>query len=138
MKRHLIDASSLMLLMKTANTQTALDFLRSSSLLDLTFYEVGNALWKETCLTKFLTKEESEVLRNRVQTVLARTDSIPGETSNFEKIFDISENEKLTFYDSSYLFVAKEKGLVFVTEDKGLKAKAGKHVEVQNVATLLS
>ena len=138
MKRLLIDASSLMLLMKTANIQTELDLLRTSFILDLTFYEVGNAIWKETCLTKFLTKNESEVLRNRVQTVLARTDKILSEASNFQKILDISESEKLSFYDSSYLFAAKEKGLVLVTEDKELKTKAEKQVEVQNVATLLS
>jgi len=138
MKRLLIDASSLMLLMKTANIQTQLDHLRTSFLLDLTFYEVGNAIWKETCLTKFLTKNESEVLRNRVQTVLARTDKILSEASNFQKILDISESEKLSFYDSSYLFAAKEKGLVLVTEDKELRTKAEKLVKVQNVATLLS
>jgi len=138
MKRLLIDTSSLMLLMKTANIQTELDLLRTSFILDLTFYEVGNAIWKETCLAKFLTKNESEVLRNRVQTVLARTDKILSEASNFQKILDISESEKLSFYDSSYLFAAKEKGLVLVTEDKSLKAKAEKQVEVQNVATLLS
>jgi predicted nucleic acid-binding protein len=138
MKRLLIDASSLMLLMKTANIQTELDHLRTSFLLDLTFYEVGNAIWKETCLTKFLTKNESEVLRNRVQTVLARIDKILSETSDFQKILDISESEKLSFYESSYLFAAKEKGLVLVTEDKELKTKAEKQVEVQNVATLLS
>ena len=138
MKRLLIDASSLMLLMKRANIQTELDHLRTSFLLDLTFYEVGNAIWKETCLTKFLTKNESEVLRNRVQTVLARTNKILSEASNFQKILDISESEKLSFYDSSYLFVAKEKGLILVTEDKELMTKAEKHIEVQNVATLLS
>ena len=138
MKPLLIDASSLMLLMKTANIQTELDHLRTSFLLDLTFYEVGNSIWKETCLTKFLTKNESEVLRNRVQTVLARTNKIPSEASDFQKILDISENEKLSFYDSSYLFAAKEKGLILVTEDKELRTKAEKHVEAQNVATLLS
>lgn len=138
MKRLLIDASSLMLLMKKANIQTGLDHLRTSLLLDLTFYEVGNAIWKETCLTKFLTKNESEVLRNRVQIVLERTNKILSEASNFQKILGISESEKLSFYDSSYLFAAKEKGLVLVTEDKELRAKAEKQVEVRNVATLLS
>ena len=138
MKRLLIDASSLMLLMKTANIQTELDRLRTSFLLDLTFYEIGNAIWKETCLTKFLTKNESEVLRNSVQIVLARIDKILSEASNFQKILDISESEKLSFYDSSYFFAAKEKGLVLVTEDKELRTKAKKQVEVQNVATLVS
>ena len=109
MKRHLIDASSLMLLMKAADIPTELDYLRKSYLLDLTFYEVGNAIWKESCLMKFLTKNESEVLRNRLQTVLARTDRIPSEASNFQKILEISESEKLTFYDSSYLLLQRKR-----------------------------
>lgn len=138
MKRHLIDISSLMLLMKTANIQIELDFLKVSSILDLTFYEIGNTIWKMTCLTKFLTKKESEVLRNRIQVVLAKTDRIYSETSSFHRIFDISEGENLSFYDASYLLVAKEKGLVLLTEDEKLRTKAKKHVEVQNVAALLS
>ena len=138
MKRYLIDASSLMLLMKTANIQTELDYLRTSSILDLTFYEVGNAIWKETCLAKFITQQESEVLQNRVQTVLAKIERIPCDANSFQKIFDISENEKLSFYDASYLFDAEEKGLVLVTEDKVLRAKAEKRIEVQNVKGLLS
>ena len=137
MKSHLIDASSLMLLMKKADIQIELDCLRVSYLLDLTFYEVGNAIWRDTCLTKFLTKKESEALRNKVQIVLARTDRIASEATNFQKIFDISESERLSFYDSSYLFTAREKRLVLVTEDKELRAKAEKHVKVQNAATLM-
>jgi len=137
MKRHLIDASSLMLLMKTANVKIELDYLKTSSILDLTFFEIGNAIWKETCLMKFITKKESEILRSKVQTVLAQIDRIPCETSSFQKIMDISENEKLTFYDASYLFNAKEKGLILVTEDKELRAKAEKSIEVHNVANLL-
>ena len=83
MKRHLMDASSLMLLMKKANVEIEIDYLKTSSILDLTFFEVGNAIWKETCLMKFITKEESEVLRNRVQVVLAKTDRITCEASSF-------------------------------------------------------
>jgi len=121
MKRHLIDASSLMLLMKKAEIQIVLDYLQTSSILDLTFYEVGNAIWKETCLMKFLTKKESEILRNRVQTVLSKTDRIPSEPNSFQGVFNVSESENLSFYDASYLFIAKEKGLVLVTEDKELQ-----------------
>jgi len=136
MKSHLIDASSLLLLMKKADIQIELDYFKSSYLLDLTFYEVGNAIWKDTYLTKFLTKGESEALRNRIQIVLGRTDRIGSEAANFQKILDISESERLSFYDSSYLFAAREKNLILVTEDRELRAKAEKHVKTQNAATL--
>jgi predicted nucleic acid-binding protein len=32
---------------------------------------------------------------------------------------------RLTFYDASYLYMAKSKGLTFVTEDRELYRKAG-------------
>jgi predicted nucleic acid-binding protein len=137
MKRYLIDASSLMILTKKAEVRSIIECLRVSFILDLTFYEVGNAMWKETCLTNFLTKKESESARNMMQMLLARTDRIQSETGNFQKILDISEDERITFYDASYLFFAKEKGLVLVTEDRKLKAKAGKHVNVQMASAFL-
>ena len=134
MKRYLIDASSLMILTKKAEVRSIIECLRMSFILDLTFYEVGNAMWKETCLTNFLTKKESESARNMMQMLLARTDRIQSEAGNFQKIFDISEDERISFYDASYLFFAKEKGLVLVTEDRKLKAKAERHVNVQTAS----
>ena len=136
MKRYLLDTSSLMLLMKTANLKTQLNFLQTSYLLDLTFYEVGNALWKETCLTKFITKNEAQTLQKNIQIVLTKTDKICCETTDFQKISEIAETENLSFYDSSYLFVSQEKELILVTEDKKLSSKAEKHIEVKNIATL--
>ena len=136
MKRYLLDTSSLMLLMKTANLKTQLNFLQTSYLLDLNFYEVGNALWKETCLTKFITKNEAQTLQKNIQIVLTKTDKICCETTDFQKISEIAETENLSFYDSSYLFISQEKGLILVTEDKKLSSKAEKHIEVKNIATL--
>jgi len=136
MKRYLLDTSSLMLLMKTANLKTQLNFLQTSYLLDLTFYEVGNALWKETCLTKFITKNEAQTLQKNIQIVLTKTDKICCETTDFYKISEIADTENLSFYDSSYLFISQEKGLILVTEDKKLSSKAEKHIEVKNIATL--
>lgn len=138
MKQLLLDASSLILLMKTADIQTQLNYLQTSSILDLTFYEVGNAIWKDTCLTKFITKAESQTLQKSLQIVLAKTEKIIYDATTFQKIFKISEAENLSFYDSSYLFIAKEKGIILVTEDKKLRSKAEKHVETKNLSLLLS
>ncbi|MGD6807732.1 MAG: type II toxin-antitoxin system VapC family toxin [Candidatus Bathyarchaeia archaeon] len=136
MKSYLLDASSLMLLMKTANPQTTLTCIDASCILDLTFYEVGNAIYKETCLTNFLTKKESETLKNRIQKILSTTQKLSPLPDQFQQILDISENEKLTFYDASYLFAAKENGLILVTDDKQLNNKAQKHIQTTNAATL--
>jgi len=136
MKRYLLDASSLMLLMKTGDTQTTLTYLEASCILDLTFYEVGNSIFKETYITNFLTKKESETLKNRIQKIFSTTQKLSPTPDQFQHILDISESEKLTFYDASYLFAAKENGLILVTEDKQLKNIAQKLIETKNAATL--
>lgn len=134
--KHLLDASSLILLIKKANVKSTVEFLGDSLVLDLTFYEIGNAVWKESALMKFLTPQEAEKLGIAAQTVLAQIDQVTNEGGAFQKILGIAQTEKLSFYDSSYVFFAKERGLTLVTEDKELKVKAKKHVDVCTLATL--
>ena len=138
MKHYLIDASSFIILIKKANVQATIECLQDSMVLDLTCYEVGNAIWKESVLTKFLTPNDSTAIGNAAQTILSKTERITSETGTFQKILEIAKNEKLSFYDSSYVYFAKERGLTLVTEDKELKAKARKYVTVQTITTLLS
>jgi len=138
MKHHLLDASAFMFLIKKSNAKGAIECLQDSTVLDLTYYEVGNAIWKESTLTKFLTPEDSKTLEKVAQTILMKTDRITIEAAVFQKILEIAKNEKLSFYDSSYIYFAKEKDLKLITEDKQLKAKAQKYVDVQTITTLLS
>jgi len=135
--RYLIDASSFISLVKKMDLKRAEDLLKTSSILQLTFYEVGNAIWKEICITKFISKDESEAMRNVAQIILARIERLPNETRSFKEILEISKNEKLSFYDSSYLFFAKETGRTLVTEDKRLSVKAKKYVHVESIESLL-
>ena len=138
MKRYLLDASAFMFLIKKSNAKSVIECLQDSIVLDLTYYEVGNAIWKESTLTKFLTPEDSKTLEKVAQTILMNTDRITSEAVTFQKILEIAKNEKLSFYDSSYIYFAKEKDLKLITEDKQLKAKAQKYVDVQTITTLLS
>jgi len=138
MKHYLLDASAFMILIKKANVQGTIECLQDSSVLDLTYYEVGNAIWKESILTKFLTPDDTNALQKVAQVILMKTDRLTSEPDSFEKILEIAKSEKLTFYDSSYIHFAKEKGLKLITEDKELKVKAQKHVNVQTITTLLS
>jgi predicted nucleic acid-binding protein len=138
MKHYLLDASAFMILIKKANVQSTIERLQDSSILDLTYYEVGNTIWKESILTKFLTPDDTNSLQKMAQAILMKTDRITSEPDSFEKILEIAKIEKLTFYDSSYIHFAKEKGLKLITEDKKLKVKAQKHVNVQTITTLIS
>lgn len=138
MKHYLFDASAFMLLIKKADTPTAIDYLQNSYIIDLTFYEVGNAIWKESTLTKLLTPENAKVLQKTAKITLTKTDQLSNTADSFEKILEISKTEKLTFYDSSYIHFAKENKLQLITEDKQLKTKAQKYINTQNTATVLT
>jgi predicted nucleic acid-binding protein len=136
--KYLLDASSLMFLIKKADAKLTVEYLLDSLILDLTFYEIGNAVWKESALLKFLTPEEAKRMGSRSQTILANINQVKNESEDFQKILEIAQNENLSFYDSSYVFCAKQRGLPLITEDKKLEMKAKKHVNVLTLAALFS
>jgi predicted nucleic acid-binding protein len=136
--KHLLDASSLMLLIKKVDAKLTVEYLLDSLILNLTFYEIGNSVWKESTLLKFLTPEEAKKIGTIAQTILAKIDQVTNQGEDFQKILEIAQNENLSFYDSSYVFYAKQRGLQLVTEDKKLEMKAKKHIEVRTFATLFS
>ena len=61
--KYLLDASAFILLIKKADIDSTVQCLENSLFLDLTFYEVGNAIWKESSLTKFLTPKSEKFHR---------------------------------------------------------------------------
>ncbi len=136
--KHLLDASAFMLLIKNADVKSTVECLQESLILDLTFYEVGNAIWKESTLTKRLTQEEAEQLGTLAQTVLSKTNRLTNDAESFQKILEIAQKEKLSYYDSSYIYSTKTSGLALVTEDEELKAKGKKYITTQTIADLLS
>ena len=136
--KYLLDASAFILLIKKADIKSVIDCLQDSLVLDLTFYEVGNVIWKESILTKFLTPEEATKLGTMAQTVLTKLNRIVSEAEAFQKILEIAQTEKLSYYDSSYVHYAKKTDLTLITEDKELRTKARKYVEVRTVGTVLS
>ena len=134
--KFLLDASAFILLIKNADVTSTVERLQDSLILDLTFYEVGNAIWKEGTLTKFLTSKEAEKLGTMAQTVLAKINRVTSEAEAFQKILEIAQTEKLSYYDSSYVYSAKETGLTLITEDKELGTKARKYVDARTVTTM--
>jgi predicted nucleic acid-binding protein len=138
MKQHLFDASAFIFLIKKANVQTTFQHLQNLLILDLTVYEVGNALLKESSLTKFLTPKELETLERVTQIILSRTEKILNQTVFFQQILAIAKNENLSFYDSSYIYFAKQNNVQLVTEDQNLRDKAQKYVQTQTTTMLLS
>lgn len=138
MKHYLFDASAFIFLIKKADVQTTFQHLQKSLILDLTVYEIGNMLLKESRLTKFLTPKEIETLEKVTQLVLSRTEKILNQPVTFQQIMDIAKTENLSFYDSSYIYFAKQKNIQLITEDQKLRDKAKNYVQAQTTLTLLS
>jgi len=134
--KYLLDTSSLILLIKKADVESAVEMLNGAAVLDLTYYELGNVIWKESSLSKFLTPKEAESLGVMAQEIITKTDQIRCLGGAFLKILEIARNESLSFYDSSYLFTAKDRGFTLTTEDRKLRTKAKKYIEVSTAAEL--
>ncbi|RLE48756.1 MAG: hypothetical protein DRJ31_06565 [Candidatus Methanomethylicota archaeon] len=89
--------------------------------LTLTYYEVGNALWKESYFLKRLSLDEAAEVLKLVDMLLSRLEIIDVfalrlgiETST------IAFQTGLTFYDASYLLVAKKRSMQLVSDDERL------------------
>ena len=124
MKIHLFDASSIMHLTKK-HPDKASTLLEGEHILDLTKYEVGNAIWK---IYKLLEKTDKSTVIDAVTqayNLMALMEVIKAE--GMEELTDTMEiafDEGLSFYDSAYLQSAKKLGLTLVTEDKSLSKRA--------------
>jgi len=101
-------------------------------ILDLTLYEVGNVLWKMIALSKTLELSDAEdllyVLKGLVRKNLIEI--IKFDKLNLLRILQIAVNERLTFYDASYLEASEAVGATLVTEDVELRKKGLKYTVV--------
>ena len=134
---YLFDASSLILLIRSSHEDRKLAIVNDSRILDLTIFEVGNALWKESELLKTLGTEDVENLVRAVVRALATLESIALTTEDFAEVLGIARKEKLTFYASSYLYVAKKNRLTLVSNDGRLFRVASKYAETETTQSLL-
>ena len=93
---------------------------------ELARYELGNTIWKKTILQKEITYDESKKLIRLLKQVLYLMETLRTDCQE-EQILDLAGKLKLTFYDASYVFHAKERNLTLVTEDETLTKKASAH-----------
>ncbi len=132
MKKLLFDASSFIHALKIGR----IDLLNDNYIQWLTIYEVLNGLWKEVYLVKTLTLEEVEKLNQVIIEIMSYMNILS--PRGFEKeILETAIKLGITVYDSSYIVLAQKHGLILVTEDKELRDKAKKLVEVKNILDII-
>jgi predicted nucleic acid-binding protein len=112
--------------------ENKIEFLNGNCTLELARYELGNIIWKEYALQAKISEQESKMLVKMVKRVLSIMDVLEI-AGNEEQILETSTKLKITFYDASYVYPAKEKELKFITEDARLIKKVSQTVQVSSL-----
>lgn len=119
---YLFDASSIVdCILGREGTRVEIDVLFDEHWLDLTSYEVANAIWK-------IGLARDELCDSEIDTAIDILDRLEHElvveTATGAVTMDVARESGLTFYDASYLAVARREELTLVTEDGALRDAA--------------
>jgi predicted nucleic acid-binding protein len=114
--------------------EEAFDKLSGGSTIILTYYELGNALWRECRLLKRISIDEAEKSLRLMYALLAyvRVGAVDDEKGI--EILKIADKFNLTFYDAAYLIEAKENSITLVTDDKKL-VNAAENLDVETLSS---
>ncbi|MGQ4891171.1 MAG: type II toxin-antitoxin system VapC family toxin [Candidatus Njordarchaeia archaeon] len=122
---YLFDTSALMDLIERKKH----NILKGQYVLDLTVYEVGNIIWKMVNIFGSLNKRSAIELSKQINIIISKLNILRIE-NNMENILEIAVNERLTFYDASYIYFARVNNLILVTNDQKLLKKGEKMVKI--------
>ena len=106
--------------------------------IDLTIYEVGNSLWKLTFLSKTISLEDAVEVMEALDVLVKRglIKAVSFNKLDPYRIIKLAVTEELSFYDSSYIVAAGKLNATLATEDRELRRKAKKYVDVANYEQL--
>ena len=122
MNHYLFDSPAIIILVE----RSKLDELVEGWTIDLAFYELGNAVWKQVNLYQTLSMDEAKIALDALLSVFDKMHKI----QEFEplNILEIAVTEGLSYYDAAYLQAAMDKKMTLVTDDKKLKQVGDKYV----------
>jgi len=132
----LLDASAALQVIKSLEDEKALRVFDDNYLLDLTKYEMGNGIWKEYALQHALREEEFQEFLALLRTVVNRAEQLVPDSETLLEIAKIAAKERITFYDASYVAMAKIRKLALATEDSKLAKVASKHAKTKSTDDL--
>lgn len=120
--KKLYDASAFLNLLLNKGSKS-LSVLQEQAVLDLTVYELGNSIWKISRLQKKIAKAEACTLLDACLNVISNMKILNIDDME-DDVKELSINVGQSFYDSSYLALAKKHNLELVTDDKKLQKTA--------------
>ena len=109
------------------------DILVSGATIPFARYEIGNILWKNYKVRNRISKREAMESGNVLSELL---DSMEQIIPSSASVLDLSLEEGLTFYDSSYLVSAIESGCELVTDDLRLHKIASSKITASKSSDL--
>jgi len=137
--RYLLDASALLPLVtkfgRNLIARAARDWVATT---DLAIYEACNSLWKLSSLLGSLSLKEGLETVNVIRE-LTETDTIhliDQSDLDLAATLTFASEQKLTFYDASYVIIAEDHEATLVTQDEDLNKAARSRVEVIDYADL--
>ena len=93
--------------------------------LDLTFYEAGNVLWKANTLQGRLSTDEREAFSELLVDLRREVTVHTLEDIGLNDVMAVAVDAELTFYDAAYLACAEKLDATLVSEDADLRAVSG-------------
>ena len=135
---YLMDSSSLFKAF-FIHSEMKLGILKNSSISELTIFEVGNVLWKKRD-ENLMNMPEGDLYQvtKRIESVIAFLPRSPISSNELTSIFRLSLETGLTFYDASYLHLARRDGKILITEDKKLsKASTDLRIRTLSIGQIL-
>ena len=115
---HLNDASSIF----EAVAAGKIDIITRFSTTSIARYEIGNVLWKHTQLFKTYSPDQSAEMLKLLSDAINKM-QVLDIASHEQEILRLSLEIESSFYDASYIYLAKQNGLVLITEDNGMASK---------------
>ena len=120
--RYLIDASALYTLLKRRR-DVMVEIIDASAIIDLTKYEIGNALWVEW--RRGLIENPKRTMRGWMK-LLSFIREIQLDKGELDEVENLALELSLPFYDASYIYIARRMGLTLLTDDVEMRDKAAK------------
>jgi predicted nucleic acid-binding protein len=110
----------------------AFDTLTEGTTITLAYYELGNALWRESRLLKRISIEEAEKSLSLMYAMLSHMNAAEVDSEKGNEVLQTAHKFNLTFYDAAYLTEAKKSSKTLVSDDIKL-AKAAESLDVKTL-----
>lgn len=135
--KYLLDASALLPLIRNIKNREIWK-MEEFAILDLTVYEIGNALWKEIFLKRKerLANVNRDLLDKAIKgfsKIIFHLKVLNLTEDDFSKVLNKAIELNLTYYDASYVYTAEKENLTLITEDKEILKKFNKAIPVKKL-----